>query len=171
MITGGIGSGISTLLRILAGVTRVSEGKVNRCIELMSKRIAFVPQHGGLYPNLSLADNMMIWSRLYDLSEPVLGNGDLLKQMGLDNSLDRKVIDLSGGQQRLATLICALAVDPDVLLLDEPLSGLDDIKSDVVLTAIAKTSKNRLLTVITAHPNVKLPFKFRQIKLMRTESS
>lgn len=167
LITGENGAGKSTLLRVLGGITRISEGKVNRSTELMTKRIAFVPQHGGLYPHLSLADNMIIWSRLYDLSKPVPGTGELLKQMGLANSLDRKVIDLSGGQQKLATLASALAVAPDVLLLDEPLSGLDEIKSDVVLATIAETAKNRLLTVITAHPKLKLPFGFRRIELIR----
>ena len=170
LITGENGTGKSTLLRVLGGITRISDGKVNRSIELKTKRIAFVPQYGGLYPNLSLADNMMIWSRLYDLSEPVSGIGELLKQLGLEDSLNRKVIDLSGGQQKLAVLISALAVAPDVLLLDEPLSGLDEIKSDVILSTIAKTSKNRLLTVITAHPNLKLPFEFRRVELPRRES-
>ena len=72
--------------------------------------------------------------------------------------MDRKVEQLSGGYQKLVALATALSVEPDVLLVDEPLSGLDELKAKAVLGVIEQFAPGRTFVVITGHEALTLPW-------------
>lgn len=129
-ILGPSGSGKSTLLRAVAGLERLDTGRIVRrgeditALAVHRRRFALMFQDGQLFANRSVASNIG-----YPLTiarkpaEPRVG--ELLALVGLEGFGTRRVTELSGGEQQRVALARALAADPDLLLLDEPLSSLD----------------------------------------------
>jgi multiple sugar transport system ATP-binding protein len=134
VVVGPSGCGKSTMLRMVAGLESITSGTVsldNRVINDMKSQdrdIAMVFQSYALYPHMSVRQNMSFGleesTDLPDdeIAEMVSETGELL---GISNLLDRKPTDLSGGQQQRVALGRAIVRDPEVFLMDEPLSNLD----------------------------------------------
>jgi iron(III) transport system ATP-binding protein len=132
-ILGPSGSGKTTLLRIVAGFERAGAGTITLGGRLADgpgvyvpseqRRIGYVPQEGSLFPHMSVAKNIAFGlGRHKGRSARV---GELLELVGLSGLEARYPHELSGGQQQRVALARALAVDPGVVLLDEPFSALD----------------------------------------------
>jgi len=139
-LIGPDGVGKSTLLALIAGVRRVQQGEVfalngdmrdaeHRRLSL--PRIAYMPQGLGrnLYPTLSVFENLDFFGRLFDQprSEREWRIKDLLASTGLDPFPDRPAGKLSGGMKQKLSLCCSLIHDPDLLILDEPTTGVDPL--------------------------------------------
>ena len=132
-LLGPSGCGKSTLLRLIAGLHEPSEGRVwfnDRDVTALGteKRNAVMCfQSYALWPHMSVLDNVRFGLnvRKVDPREQVKRINEVLKLVQLDHLADRKPNQLSGGQQQRVALARALAVNPDCLLLDEPLSNLD----------------------------------------------
>jgi ABC-type sugar transport system ATPase subunit len=132
-ILGSSGCGKTTLLRSIAGFQKVSNG----VIRLFGKDVADVPpekrgiamvfQSYALWPHMSVLGNVGYGLRLRGMRrDAVRGRvAEVLKLLNLSGLEDRKVTNLSGGQRQRVALGRALAIEPDLLLLDEPLSNLD----------------------------------------------
>jgi ABC-2 type transport system ATP-binding protein len=133
MIYGANGSGKSTLLRLLAGISKAQKGSVWHAKSLEEDILGFVPQSLGLYPELSLRNNLVIRKELYGLQGGKLEEDWYIREFGLAPFLDRRFGELSGGFQRLAVIAAALFSAPTWLLLDEPFAGVDSSKRLKVL--------------------------------------
>ena len=132
-LLGPSGCGKTTLLRIIAGFETVTAGS----LFLHGKNIAELPanqrpvntvfQHYSLFPHMSVADNVAFGLEMQgrDKTHIRQRTGDMLELVQLDSFANRKPHQLSGGQQQRVALARALAPEPEVLLLDEPLSALD----------------------------------------------
>jgi ABC-2 type transport system ATP-binding protein len=130
-LIGNSGSGKSTFLKLLAGTaTKPHEGK----IKILGKhpfftknRVGYVPQDLSLLPDLSIEDNLKIIGLTLGLSEKhALTKAKLLqKQLHLNEDLNKKPTELSGGQRARLNIILSALHDPDLLILDEPFVGLD----------------------------------------------
>ena len=134
------GVGKSTLLGLIAGVRRIQAGTINvlggdmaspRHRNAISPRIAYLPQGLGrnLYATLSVVENIDFFGRLYGLpaNERSERIARLLKATGLDPFPDRAAGKLSGGMKQKLGLCCSLVHDPDLLILDEPTTGVDPL--------------------------------------------
>jgi ABC-type multidrug transport system ATPase subunit len=151
-VGGANGSGKSTFLRLAAGVSPASRGRVWRAPDLRRLRIAYVPQFGGLYPSLTVEENLRLWLGLYERTWTVSPSArSASERFALDAFMGRNVGSLSGGYQKLAALACALSVDPDCLFLDEPFSGLDEERSGCVGAALTEVSAKIRLLVVADH--------------------
>ncbi len=139
-LVGPDGVGKSTLLGLVAGVRRLQTGKVTvlggpmgdaRHRNAVCARIAYMPQGLGrnLYPTLSVRENVDFFGRLYGQSAAERSEriDELLRGTGLDPFADRQAGKLSGGMKQKLALCCALIHDPDLLILDEPTTGVDPL--------------------------------------------
>ncbi len=139
-LIGPDGVGKSTLLSLVAGARAITKGRVEtlggdmvgtRHRNAVCPRIAYMPQGLGknLYPTLSVRENLDFFGRLFghDDAERNRRIAALTKSTGLDPFLDRPAGKLSGGMKQKLSLCCALIHDPDLLILDEPTTGVDPL--------------------------------------------
>jgi ribosome-dependent ATPase len=139
-VIGPDGVGKSTLLALISGVRKIQEGKVGvfdgdmanpAHIKAIRGRIAYMPQGLGrnLYPTLSVFENIDFFGRLFGQSatERRARITELLTSTSLDPFEDRPAGKLSGGMKQKLSLCCALINDPDLLILDEPTTGVDPL--------------------------------------------
>ncbi|UIF87643.1 ribosome-associated ATPase/putative transporter RbbA [Cupriavidus sp. UYPR2.512] len=139
-VIGPDGVGKSTLLGLISGVKRVQRGeikvlgadlRVRAARDRILPRIAFMPQGLGrnLYPTLSVHENVDFFARLFGLADRERARriARLLDATGLAPFLDRPARKLSGGMKQKLGLCCALVHNPDLLILDEPTTGVDPL--------------------------------------------
>ncbi|MGY6270552.1 ribosome-associated ATPase/putative transporter RbbA [Achromobacter denitrificans] len=139
-LIGPDGVGKSSLLALVAGARKVQEGKVevlggdiagSRHREAVCPRIAYMPQGLGknLYPTLSVEENLQFFGRLFghDEAERRRRIDSLTRSTGMSAFLSRPAGKLSGGMKQKLGLCCALIHDPDLLILDEPTTGVDPL--------------------------------------------
>ncbi len=139
-LIGPDGVGKSTLLALVSGVRRIQQGDVIALGGDMRdpvhrshshRRIAYMPQGLGrnLYPTLSVFENLDFFGRLFGQGKAEREHriAELLKATGLDPFPDRPAGKLSGGMKQKLALCCALIHDPDLLILDEPTTGVDPL--------------------------------------------
>ncbi|GLY90757.1 ABC transporter ATP-binding protein [Actinoallomurus iriomotensis] len=122
VVVGGDGAGKSTCLRSLVGLVRPDEGRVSRPPKT---RIGYVPATGGLYPDLTVAENLAFAASSYGVRGADVGA--MLDRIGLAGARDRLGGRLSGGMQRKLSVGLALIHGPDLLVLDEPTTGVDPV--------------------------------------------
>ncbi|HEX2940556.1 MAG TPA: ATP-binding cassette domain-containing protein, partial [Rhodopila sp.] len=139
-LIGPDGVGKSTLLGILAGAKRIQQGHVSVLgsdmasawqRRLVCLRIAYMPQGLGrnLYPDLTVGENVAFFASLFEQStaEQRQRRDELLEATGLAPFVGRAARNLSGGMRQKLGLCCALVHDPDLLILDEPTTGVDPL--------------------------------------------
>ena len=125
------GAGKSTTLQIIAGILASDEGSVRICGHApgleAKRRIGYVPESGALYSLLSVWEHLHLVADLYQLEPDVAGRrmDRLIDLFGLGEVAARRIDTLSKGQRQKVALSTALLHDPEVILFDEPLNGLD----------------------------------------------
>ncbi|MBH1965287.1 MAG: ribosome-associated ATPase/putative transporter RbbA [Comamonadaceae bacterium] len=155
-LLGPDGVGKSTLLSLLAGARRVQQGRVEVMggdmrsaahRETVCPRIAYMPQGLGrnLYPTLSVEENLQFFGRLFghDAAGRRQRIDTLTDGTGLAPFLSRSVGKLSGGMKQKLGLCCALIHDPDLLILDEPTTGVDPLSRAKFWKLIARIRAGR----------------------------
>lgn len=163
-LIGPDGVGKSTLLSLIAGVKIIQHGQVlvfdgnmaeKSSRQLLSHRIAFMPQGLGqnLYPTLSVTENVDFHARLFGLRGSVRRQriARLLQSTGLSPFADRPAGKLSGGMKQKLSLCCALVHNPELLILDEPTTGVDPLSRRQFWSLIDELrAENPDMTVIVA---------------------
>ena len=155
-ILGANGSGKSTLLKVLAGVLRPDGGRflwegrdLLREASLRARLVAYVPQGTPLIEELSARDNLRLWYEPEAL-ERSLEEG-VLRQLGVDEFLKTAASRLSGGMRKRLSIGCALANDPQLLLLDEPTAALDPVCKDRILGCFESIRQGGGMLVTVSH--------------------
>jgi ABC-2 type transport system ATP-binding protein len=125
-VVGGDGAGKTSLLRALAGTVRPAAGTVRRPDE---RRLGYVSAGPGVWTDLTVDENLRFAGRAYGLDAAELDRriGELLERTGLAGASDRLAGRLSGGMRQKLALAMAVAHEPDLLILDEPTTGVDPV--------------------------------------------
>jgi heme exporter protein A len=157
-LVGPNGAGKTTLLRVLATLTRPTSGTVqvagldlSRAGEEVRRRIGFLSHRTLLYEDLSAEQNLRFYARMYDLDEGPACIQDLLKRVGLVARQHDQVRTLSRGMQQRLALARAVLHRPQVLLLDEPYTGLDPQAAQVLTDLLDELAGEGCTILLTTH--------------------
>ena len=166
-VLGRSGTGKSVLLRIVIGLQNPDAGTIRiqgqdlngLTMDQMGeirKRMGFLFQHAALYDSLTVEDNvafpLLHHRREMSAAERRDRVHSLLTEVGIQGNLSKMPSDLSGGMQKRVGLARALALDPEILLLDEPTAGLDPISSGEIDDLILKLKKERhMSSIVVTH--------------------
>ena len=155
-LVGPSGSGKTTLLRVIAGLEHPSQGTVVIDNKLMTgvpthkRDVGLVFQDNQLFPHLSVFDNIAYSLRIKRVSKAlhIEKVNEMLSLIGMENLAHRDVGQLSGGEAKRIAVARALVADPFILLLDEPLTGLDTELHDRLLDDMVALLRARQTTVV-----------------------
>jgi phospholipid/cholesterol/gamma-HCH transport system ATP-binding protein len=166
-VLGRSGTGKSVLLRLIIGVETPDSGAIRihgqniagLTIDRMSeirKKMGFLFQHAALYDSLTVAGNVAFplehHRRDMSKSERAERVKELLAEVGMEGGLSKMPSDISGGMQKRVGLARALALEPEILLLDEPTAGLDPISSGEIDDLILKLQHERqMASIVVTH--------------------
>ena len=155
-IIGANGCGKTTLLSIMAGVNKAQSGKIYYNNELADRKsvfkkyIAYVPQENPLIDELTTKDNLLLWLGSNRKIKDGFENG-VLKDLGIDEFLNKQVNELSGGMKRRLSIGISLSNNAPIMLLDEPGSALDIYGKQEVNSYISNYVKNGGTVVMSTH--------------------
>lgn len=155
-IIGANGCGKTTLLSIMAGVNKAQSGKIYYNNELADRKsvfkkyIAYVPQENPLIDELTTKDNLLLWLGSNKKIKDGFENG-VLKDLGIDEFLNKQVNELSGGMKRRLSIGISLSNNAPIMLLDEPGSALDIYGKQEVNSYILNYVKNGGTVVMSTH--------------------
>lgn len=169
-VIGESGCGKTVLLKLIIGLLRPTQGTVRfdgRNLASLGEaelnrtrlRFGFLFQMAALFDSLTIYDNVAFGPREHDLYDPETLHRIVLERLhevGLPMGLEhKKPAELSGGQRKRVGLARALALDPEVMLYDEPTTGLDPIMSDVINELILQTQRAKKTTGIVVTHDMK----------------
>lgn len=146
-VVGGDGAGKTTLLRCLAGVLAPGSGIVRRPPK---ERAGYFPATSGIYPDLTVTENLDFRARGYGLPPQVAREraAGLLERAGLTAASGRLAAQLSGGMRQKLAVIAAMLHQPDLLILDEPTTGVDPVSRSGLWWLIARAAADGCAVVL-----------------------
>jgi phospholipid/cholesterol/gamma-HCH transport system ATP-binding protein len=166
-VLGRSGTGKSVLLRLIIGLEIPDAGSIRihgqdisgLAMDRMGtirKKMGFLFQHAALYDSLTVAENVAfpLEHHRRDISRPDRYDRvmQLLAEVGMEGDADKMPSDISGGMQKRVGLARALALEPEILLLDEPTAGLDPISSGEIDDLILKLQRERrMASIVVTH--------------------
>jgi len=156
-VFGPNGAGKTTLLRILCGAVKPTRGEVRVAgldvakEEGARRRIGLLSHQTFLYPGLSAAENLDFYGRLYGLPRRRDLVREALESVGLSDRGDDRVRTFSGGMQQRLALARTLLHDPEVVLLDEPYTGLDPHAAAMLRRVLERLKDGRRTVVLVTH--------------------
>jgi len=152
------GAGKTTLVRCLGTLTRPTSGHVrvmgqrlSSALPTVRRRIGLVSHASFLYGALSPRENLAFYARMFAVPDASTRTAEVIERVGLGDRIDDPVHTFSRGMLQRCAIARALVHDPEILLFDEPFSGLDPVAADT-LTALLRDAQARRRTVLmTSH--------------------
>jgi len=155
-LLGRNGAGKTTLLRILAGLARPSRGRLlvfgSEVRNRRSRRRIGVLGHGiGVYEEFSAFENLRLFAGLYELADPENAARRWLERTGLERAASSPVREFSRGMRQRLAVARAFIHDPELLLLDEPFTALDDRAIEFLQQLLAETRARGRTVILSTH--------------------
>ena len=156
------GAGKTTAMRIALGVLEADGGEVRwqgRIVDgTARRRFGYIPEERGLYPKMRVLEQLVYLARLHGVSRAAArGRGmEILETLGVAPRAKDRVESLSLGNQQRVQLAAALVHEPDVLVLDEPFSGLDPVGADVLIEILDHERRSRGVPIVFSSHQLEL---------------
>ncbi|WP_090797379.1 ABC transporter ATP-binding protein [Pelagirhabdus alkalitolerans] len=154
---GSNGAGKTTTFRMILGLIDATEGNINWHGEPIdysrTDQIGYLPEERGLYPKLKVKDQIIYLGRLrgMDKSSILSALNQWLERFNITEYLDKKVEELSKGNQQKIQFISAVIHEPKLLILDEPFSGLDPVNVELLKKAVIQLKEQGTTIVFSSH--------------------
>ena len=163
LVTGPNGSGKTTLLRLLAGLTAPTRGTLT--VDAMRSRLGYLAHEPLLYRELTGLENLELFGRLYRIPERRERIGMLLERFGIWEARGEPVADYSRGMVQRLALCRALLHEPELLVLDEPFTALDEQGAELLDRELASLAGEATLVVSTHDPDRMEPLVTSRLEL------
>ncbi len=156
-LLGPNGAGKTTLIRLLLDIIRPDTGKINVFGELLNpaakNRIGYLPEERGLYRKTGLLEMLVYLAQLKGMpkKQAHLNAESLLKSLDFYQYKNKKVEELSKGMQQQIQFLSAIIHDPELIILDEPFSGLDPVNTKIVKTKILDLRAAGKTVILSTH--------------------
>ncbi len=157
-LLGANGAGKTTLLRILAGLTRANAGRITidrldlaQQTREVRRKVGFIAHQAYLYEDLTSLENLLFFARMYDVEQPQIRAMTLLTRVGLSKKANERSSALSRGQVQRLAVARALLHQPQLLLLDEAETGLDEKGLQLLELLLSEHHEQGGTTLFTTH--------------------
>ena len=157
-LVGPNGAGKTTTLRSLAGIILPTKGRIRIAGRDLAREplrakaaLAFIPDEPQLFEYLTVAEHLQFTARLYRQPEALERIGPLLQELELGNRQESLASELSRGMKQKLAIACGLVHDPKILMLDEPLTGLDPVGIRRMKRTIAARAQAGAAVVLSSH--------------------
>ncbi|MCW6007196.1 ATP-binding cassette domain-containing protein [Micromonospora sp. CPCC 205371] len=154
---GANGAGKTTTMRIILGVLAADSGTITwggtPLTRDQRQRFGYMPEERGLYPKMTVRDQLTYLGRLHGLTAGAVARNisGLLDRLGIGERADEQLEKLSLGNQQRAQIAAALVHEPELLVLDEPFSGLDPIAVDTVVAVLREQTARGVPVLFSSH--------------------
>lgn len=151
------GAGKTTTFRMITGLLDISQGKITldgKKIDYnITDKIGFLTEERSLLTKLTVREQFMFFGALKGMTDEEIEKrmNELLKEFGIEEYRERKIKELSKGNQQKIQFITAILHNPKLLILDEPFSGLDPINVELFKKTILKLAKNGSMIIFSSH--------------------
>lgn len=151
------GAGKTTTIRMIVGITAPDDGRIELFGERISNetqnRIGYLPEERGLYKKMKIVDQLRYFAALKNVSQNEADQriDFWLERMKLAEWKNKKTTDLSKGMQQKIQFISTVLHDPDLLILDEPFSGLDPVNVEFMISVVAELKAQHKTIIFSTH--------------------
>jgi len=156
-LLGPNGAGKTTTMRMVVGIYAPDAGSVTwngaPITDRVRRRFGYLPEERGLYGKMRVREQIMYFGRLHGLMDPEVANkaDAWIEKLGLKTYVNRTCAELSKGNQQKVQVACAAVHDPELLILDEPFSGLDPVNADMLLETLSDLKARGTTLVLSSH--------------------
>jgi ABC-2 type transport system ATP-binding protein len=156
-LIGPNGAGKTTTMRMILGILTPDGGTVQWNGEAISgamrRRFGYLPEERGLYGRMTVHEQIRYFARLHGLSERDAAErtAQWIERLGLSGNASRPCSELSKGNQQKVQVACAAVHGPELLVLDEPFSGLDPVNAEMLLTVLSELRERGATLVLSSH--------------------
>ncbi len=156
-LLGPNGSGKTSSIRMMIGITVPDSGSVSLFGEPFRRnvlsRVGYLPEERGLYKKMNVLDQLIFFGRLRDLStaEATRRATEWCERLQISEALGKKTEDLSKGMQQKIQFIAALLHDPDLIIMDEPFSGLDPVNAALLMDTLMDLRREGKTILFSTH--------------------
>jgi len=155
-LLGRNGAGKTTVMRIIMNIFEPDRGEVlldGQPIGRSGARLGYLPEERGLYRGAKVTEQLLYFGRLRGMSraDAAKAAANWLERLGMSDCRDRKVETLSKGNQQRIQLALALINDPEVVILDEPFSGLDPVNAMQLRSVVSEVAARDRLVIFSSH--------------------
>jgi ABC-2 type transport system ATP-binding protein len=156
-LLGPNGSGKTSSIRMMIGMTQPDSGQVDLFGKPFERaalaHVGYLPEERGLYKTMKVLDQLIFLGQLHGLSEPVARSRSLAwcERMQIAEAIDKKTEELSKGMQQKIQFIAALLHEPELIIMDEPFSGLDPVNAALLLDTLLELRRDGKTILFSTH--------------------
>ncbi|MCI8792552.1 MAG: ATP-binding cassette domain-containing protein [Eubacterium sp.] len=155
-LLGRNGAGKTTTIRIIMDIFHANEGQIllnGQKFEPSKNQVGYLPEERGMYPKKTVMEQMIYFARLrgLDKNKAAANAAKWLERLQVSEYAKRKMDTLSKGNQQKVQLAATLVSDPDIIILDEPFSGLDPVNSQILKEVIRELIADNRIVIFSSH--------------------